>query len=145
MYLPFLMERNEVRKMYYLHIYNSEREGSVVLPFKDTDLMIDYVLDQHKRMMEYLKSDNKKYQNVVSFWDKDKYNETLKEAMENFDFCVFKSMNITILYELTLEYNEEMHSERDKREEAIHWEIIKDYPLNKKEIVDLMIDPGREF
>lgn len=144
MYLPFLMERNEVRKMYYLRIYNSERVGSVVLPFEDIDSVIDYVLNQHKRMMEYLKSDNQKYQNVVSFWDKDKHDMTLKESMENFDFGIFTPMYISITYELTPEYNEERYSEKIVGEEVISWEIIKNYPLKQQEIIDLMIDPGRE-
>lgn len=45
-------------------------------------------------------------------------------------------MEITICYELTPEYNEEKHSEKTKRTEVIHWEIIKNYPLKEKEIVN---------
>ena len=54
-------------------------------------------------------------------------------------------MEITIFYELTPQYNEEKHSEKTKRTEVIHWEIIKNYPLKEKEIVNLMMNPDYEF
>ncbi|CUP51082.1 Uncharacterised protein [Anaerostipes hadrus] len=132
--------------MYYLSIYNSEKEGSIMLPFNnDLDSLVEYVVDQHERMMKLLKSDNKKYQRIRSFYDKNRCDESLAESIKNFDFGIFYSMNITITYELTPEYNEKMHSEMVEREETIHWEIMKKYPLKEKGIIDLMISPEYYF
>lgn len=135
--------------MYYLHIYNSEKEeGSIVLPFKDMQpmiTMINFVVDQYQKTIKRLKTNNKKYQKITSTWDKNKYDETLEESIKNFEFGIFCSMEITICYELTPEYNEEKHSEKTKRTEVIHWEIIKNYPLKEKEIVNLMMNPDYEF
>ena len=111
--------------MYYLHIYNSEKEeGSIVLPFEDMQPMINFVVDQYQKTIKRLKTNNKKYQKITSTWDKNKYDETLEESIKNFEFEIFCSMEITICYELTPEYNEEKHSEKTKRTEVIHWEII---------------------
>lgn len=132
--------------MYYLHIYNSEKEeGSIVLPFEDMQPMINFVVDQYQKTIKRLKTNNKKYQKITSTWDKNKYDETLEESIKNFEFEIFCSMEITICYELTPEYNEEKHSEKTKRTEVIHWEIIKNYPLKEKEIVNLMMNPDYEF
>lgn len=132
--------------MYYLHIYNSEKEeGSIVLPFEDMQPMINFVVDQYQKTIKRLKTNNKKYQKITSTWDKNKYDETLEESIKNFEFGIFCSMEITICYELTPEYNEEKHSEKTKRTEVIHWEIIKNYPLKEKEIVNLMMNPDYEF
>ena len=102
--------------MYYLHIYNSEKEeGSIVLPFEDMQPMINFVVDQYQKTIKRLKTNNKKYQKITSTWDKNKYDETLEESIKNFEFGIFCSMEITICYELTPEYNEEKHSEKTKR------------------------------
>ena len=132
--------------MYYLRIYSSEKGGSVMLPFNnDLEALIAYVIDQYERMMKYLKSDNKKYQKIISFWDKNKSDETLEDSIKNFDFGIFQSMNVSINYQLTPEYNEKMHSEMVEREEVVYWEIMKKYPLKEKGIVDLMLKSEHDF
>ena len=51
--------------MYYLHIYNSEKEeGSIVLPFEDMQPMINFVVDQYQKTIKRLKTNNKKYQKI---------------------------------------------------------------------------------
>lgn len=94
---------------------------------------------------EYRKMKSMSDQKITSTWDKNKYDETLEESIKNFEFGIFCSMEITICYELTPEYNEEKHSEKTKRTEVIHLEIIKNYPLKEKEIVNLMMNPDYEF
>lgn len=132
--------------MYYLNIYKSEKDGSIMLPFNnDIESLIEYVVDQYERMMRHLKSDHNKYQKITSTWDKNIYDEPLKESIKNFSFGIFQSMNISIVYELTPEYNEKMHSEKVEREETIHWEIVKKYPLKEKGIIDLMTRPEYYF
>lgn len=132
--------------MYYLNIYKSEKDGSIMLPFNnDIESLIEYVVDQYERMMKHLKSDHNKYQKITSTWDKNIYDEPLKESIKNFSFGIFQSMNISIVYELTPEYNEKMHSEKVEREETIHWEIVKKYPLKEKGIIDLMTRPEYYF
>ena len=82
--------------MYYLHIYNSEKEeGSIVLPFEDMQPMINFVVDQYQKTIKRLKTNNKKYQKITSTWDKNKYDETLEESIKNFEFGIFCSMEIT--------------------------------------------------
>ena len=45
--------------MYYLRIYSSEKDGSIMLPFNnDLESLIEYVVDQYERMMKHLKSDH---------------------------------------------------------------------------------------
>ena len=40
--------------MYYLHIYNSEKEeGSIVLPFEDMQPMINFVVDQYQKTIKH--------------------------------------------------------------------------------------------
>lgn len=52
--------------MYYLHIYNSEKEeGSIVLPFEDMQPMINFVVDQYQKTIKRLKTNNKKYQKIT--------------------------------------------------------------------------------
>ena len=132
--------------MYYLNIYKSEKDGSIMLPFNnDIESLIEYVVDQYERMMKHLKSDHNKYQKITSTWDKNIYDEPLKESIKNFSFGIFQSMNISIVYELTPEYNEKMHSEKVEREETIHWEIVRKYPLKEKGIIDLMTRPEYYF
>lgn len=132
--------------MYYLRIYSSEKDGSIMLPFNnDLESLITYVVDQYERMMKHLKSDHNKYQKITSTWDKNIYDEPLKESIKNFSFGIFQSMNISIVYELTPEYNEKMHSEKVEREETIHWEIVRKYPLKEKGIIDLMTRPEYYF
>ena len=132
--------------MYYLNIYKSEKDGSIMLPFNnDIESLIEYVVDQYERMMRHLKSDHNKYQKITSTWDKNIYDEPLKESIKNFSFGIFQSMNISIVYELTPEYNEKMHSEKVEREETIHWEIVRKYPLKEKGIIDLMTRPEYYF
>lgn len=132
--------------MYYLNIYKSEKDGSIMLPFNnDIESLIEYVVDQYERMMKHLKSDHNKYQKITSTWDKNIYDEPLKESIKNFSFGIFQSMNISIVYELTPEYNEKMHSEKVEREETIHWEIVRKYPLKEKGILDLMLRPDYDF
>lgn len=132
--------------MYYLNIYKSEKDGSIMLPFNnDIESLIEYVVDQYERMMKHLKADHNKYQKITSTWDKNIYDEPLKESIKNFSFGIFQSMNISIVYELTPEYNEKMHSEKVEREETIHWEIVKKYPLKEKGILDLMLRPEYYF
>lgn len=132
--------------MYYLRIYSSEKDGSIMLPFNnDLESLIEYVVDQYERMMKHLKSDHNKYQKITSTWDKNIYDEPLKESIKNFSFGIFQSMNISIVYELTPEYNEKMHSEKVEREETIHWEIVRKYPLKEKGILDLMLRPDYDF
>ena len=66
--------------MYYLNIYKSEKDGSIMLPFNnDIESLIEYVVDQYERMMKHLKSDHNKYQKITSTWDKNIYDEPLKE------------------------------------------------------------------
>lgn len=73
--------------MYYLHIYNSEKEeGSIVLPFEDMQPMINFVVDQYQKTIKRLKTNNKKYQKITSTWDKNKYDETLEESIKNYEF-----------------------------------------------------------
>ena len=132
--------------MYYLNIYKSEKDGSIMLPFNnDIESLIEYVVNQYERMMKHLKSDHNKYQKITSTWDKNIYDEPLKESIKNFSFGIFQSMNISIVYELTPEYNEKMHSEKVEREETIHWEIVRKYPLKEKGILDLMLRPDYDF
>ena len=132
--------------MFYLIIYKSEKDGSIRLPFNnDIESLIEYVVDQYERMMRHLKSDHNKYQKITSTWDKNIYDEPLKESIKNFSFGIFQSMNISIVYELTPEYNEKMHSEKVEREETIHWEIVRKYPLKEKRILDLMLRPDYDF
>ena len=132
--------------MNYLNIYKSEKDGSIMLPFNnDIESLIEYVVDQYERMMKHLKSDHNKYQKITSTWDKNIYDEPLKESIKNFSFGIFQSMNISIVYELTPEYNEKMHSEKVEREETIHWEIVRKYPLKEKGIIDLMTRPEYYF
>lgn len=132
--------------MYYLNIYKSEKDGSIMLPFNnDIESLIEYVVDQYERMMKHLKADHNKYQKITSTWDKNIYDEPLKESIKNFSFGIFQSMNISIVYELTPEYNEKMHSEKVEREETIHWEIVRKYPLKEKGILDLMLRPDYDF
>lgn len=39
--------------MYYLNIYKSEKDGSIMLPFNnDIESLIEYVVDQYERMMK---------------------------------------------------------------------------------------------
>lgn len=117
-----------------------------MLPFNnDIESLIEYVVDQYERMMKHLKSDHNKYQKITSTWDKNIYDEPLKESIKNFSFGIFQSMNISIVYELTPEYNEKMHSEKVEREETIHWEIVRKYPLKEKGIIDLMTRPEYYF
>ena len=57
--------------MYYLNIYKSEKDGSIMLPFNnDIESLIEYVVDQYERMMKHLKADHNKYQKITSTWDK---------------------------------------------------------------------------
>lgn len=133
--------------MYYLRIYSSEKDGSIMLPFNnDLESLITYVVDQHERIIRYLESNNKKYEKIAFIWDKDRYDETLEVSIRNFDFGIFQSMNVQIFYDLTPEYDKEMHSEEriDKRE-VIHLEIMKKYPLKEKGIIDLMTRPEYYF
>ena len=129
--------------MYYLRIYSSEKDGSIMLPFNnDLESLITYVVDQHERIIRYLESNNKKYEKIAFIWDKDRYDETLEVSIRNFDFGIFQSMNVQIFYDLTPEYDKEMHSEeRIDRREVIHLEIMKKYPLKEKGIIDLMTRP----
>ena len=133
--------------MYYLRIYSSEKDGSIMLPFNnDLESLITYVVDQHERIIRYLESNNKKYEKIAFIWDKDRYDETLEVSIRNFDFGIFQSMNVQIFYDLTPEYDKEMHSEeRIDRREVIHLEIMKKYPLNEKGIIDLMTRPEYYF
>ena len=132
--------------MYYLNIYKSEKDGSIMIPFNnDMESLIEYVVGQYERMMKHLKADHNKYQRITSTWDKNRYDEPLKESIKTFSFGIFQSMNISIVYELTPEYNEKMHSEKVEREETIHWEIVKKYPLKEKGILDLMLRPEYDF
>lgn len=133
--------------MYYLRIYSSEKDGSIILPFNnDLESLITYVVDQHERIIRYLESNNKKYEKIAFIWDKDRYDETLEVSIRNFDFGIFQSMNVQIFYDLTPEYDKEMHSEeRIDRREVIHLEIMKKYPLKEKGIIDLMTRPEYYF
>lgn len=133
--------------MYYLRIYSSEKDGSIMLPFNnDLESLITYVVDQHERIIRYLESNNKKYEKIAFIWDKDRYDETLEVSTRNFDFGIFQSMNVQIFYDLTPEYDKEMHSEeRIDRREVIHLEIMKKYPLKEKGIIDLMTRPEYYF
>lgn len=133
--------------MYYLRIYSSEKDGSIMLPFNnDLESLITYVVDQHERIIQYLESNNKKYEKIAFIWDKDRYDETLEVSIRNFDFGIFQSMNVQIFYDLTPEYDKEMHSEeRIDRREVIHLEIMKKYPLKEKGIIDLMTRPEYYF
>lgn len=133
--------------MYYLRIYSSEKDGSIMLPFNnDLESLITYVVDQHERIIRYLESNNKKYEKIAFIWDKDRYDETLEVSIRNFDFGIFQSMNVQIFYDLTPEYDKEMHSEeRIDRREVIHLEITKKYPLKEKGIIDLMTRPEYYF
>ena len=133
--------------MYYLRIYSSEKDGSIMLPFNnDIESLITYVVDQHERIIRYLESNNKKYEKIAFIWDKDRYDETLEVSIRNFDFGIFQSMNVQIFYDLTPEYDKEMHSEeRIDRREVIHLEIMKKYPLKEKGIIDLMTRPEYYF
>lgn len=133
--------------MYYLNIYKSEKDGSIMLPFNnDIESLITYVVDQHERIIRYLESNNKKYEKIAFIWDKDRYDETLEVSIRNFDFGIFQSMNVQIFYDLTPEYDKEMHSEeRIDRREVIHLEIMKKYPLKEKGIIDLMTRPEYYF
>ena len=133
--------------MYYLRIYSSEKDGSIMLPFNnDLESLITYVVDQHERILRYLESNNKKYEKIAFIWDKDRYDETLEVSIRNFDFGIFQSMNVQIFYDLTPEYDKEMHSEeRIDRREVIHLEIMKKYPLKEKGIIDLMTRPEYYF
>ena len=133
--------------MYYLRIYSSEKDGSIMLPFNnDLESLITYVVDQHERIIRYLESNNKKYEKTAFIWDKDRYDETLEVSIRNFDFGIFQSMNVQIFYDLTPEYDKEMHSEeRIDRREVIHLEIMKKYPLKEKGIIDLMTRPEYYF
>ena len=133
--------------MYYLRIYSSEKDGSIMLPLNnDLESLITYVVDQHERIIRYLESNNKKYEKIAFIWDKDRYDETLEVSIRNFDFGIFQSMNVQIFYDLTPEYDKEMHSEeRIDRREVIHLEIMKKYPLKEKGIIDLMTRPEYYF
>ena len=133
--------------MYYLRISSSEKDGSIMLPFNnDLESLITYVVDQHERIIRYLESNNKKYEKIAFIWDKDRYDETLEVSIRNFDFGIFQSMNVQIFYDLTPEYDKEMHSEeRIDRREVIHLEIMKKYPLKEKGIIDLMTRPEYYF
>ena len=133
--------------MYYLRIYSSEKDGSIMLPFNnDLESLITYVVDQHERIIRYLESNNKKYEKIAFIWDKDRYDETLEVSIRNFDLGIFQSMNVQIFYDLTPEYDKEMHSEeRIDRREVIHLEIMKKYPLKEKGIIDLMTRPEYYF
>lgn len=133
--------------MYYLRIYSSEKDGSIMLPFNnDLESLITYVVDQHERIIRYLESNNKKYEKIAFIWDKDRYDETLEVSIRNFDFGIFQSMNVQIFYDLTPEYDKEMHSEEKiDRREVIHLEIMKKYPLKEKGIIDLMTRPEYYF
>lgn len=133
--------------MYYLRIYSSEKDGSIMLPFNnDLESLITYVVDQHERIIRYLESNNKKYEKIAFIWDKDRYDETLEVSIRNFDFGIFQSMNVQIFYDLTPEYDKEMHSEeRIDRREVIHLEIMKKYTLKEKGIIDLMTRPEYYF
>lgn len=133
--------------MYYLRIYSGEKDGSIMLPFNnDLESLITYVVDQHERIIRYLESNNKKYEKIAFIWDKDRYDETLEVSIRNFDFGIFQSMNVQIFYDLTPEYDKEMHSEeRIDRREVIHLEIMKKYPLKEKGIIDLMTRPEYYF
>lgn len=133
--------------MYYLRIYSSEKDGSIMLPFNnDLESLITYVVDQHERIIRYWESNNKKYEKIAFIWDKDRYDETLEVSIRNFDFGIFQSMNVQIFYDLTPEYDKEMHSEeRIDRREVIHLEIMKKYPLKEKGIIDLMTRPEYYF
>lgn len=133
--------------MYYLRIYSSEKDGSIMFPFNnDLESLITYVVDQHERIIRYLESNNKKYEKIAFIWDKDRYDETLEVSIRNFDFGIFQSMNVQIFYDLTPEYDKEMHSEeRIDRREVIHLEIMKKYPLKEKGIIDLMTRPEYYF
>lgn len=133
--------------MYYLRIYSSEKDGSIMLPFNnDLESLITYVVDQHERIIRYLESNNKKYEKIAFIWDKYRYDETLEVSIRNFDFGIFQSMNVQIFYDLTPEYDKEMHSEeRIDRREVIHLEIMKKYPLKEKGIIDLMTRPEYYF
>ena len=133
--------------MYYLRIYSSEKDGSIMLPFNnDLESLITYVVDQHERIIRYLESNNKKYEKIAFIWDKDRYDETLEVSIRNFDFGIFQFMNVQIFYDLTPEYDKEMHSEeRIDRREVIHLEIMKKYPLKEKGIIDLMTRPEYYF
>lgn len=93
-----------------------------------------------------MESNNKKYEKIAFIWDKDRYDETLEVSIRNFDFGIFQSMNVQIFYDLTPEYDKEMHSEeRIDRREVIHLEIMKKYPLKEKGIIDLMTRPEYYF
>ena len=129
--------------MYYLRIYSSEKDGSIMLPFNnDLESLITYVVDQHERIIRYLESNNKKYEKIAFIWDKDRYDETLEVSIRNFDFGIFQSMNVQIFYD----FDKEMHSEeRIDRREVIHLEIMKKYPLKEKGIIDLMTRPEYYF
>lgn len=118
-----------------------------MLPFNnDLESLITYVVDQHERIIRYLESNNKKYEKIAFIWDKDRYDETLEVSIRNFDFGIFQSMNVQIFYDLTPEYDKEMHSEeRIDRREVIHLEIMKKYPLKEKGIIDLMTRPEYYF
>ena len=70
--------------MYYLRIYSSEKDGSIMLPFNnDLESLITYVVDQHERIIRYLESNNKKYEKIAFIWDKDRYDETLEVSIQN--------------------------------------------------------------
>lgn len=118
-----------------------------MLPFNnDLEALITYVVNQHERIIRYLESNNKKYEKIAFIWDKDRYDETLEVSIRNFDFGIFQSMNVQIFYDLTPEYDKEMHSEeRIDRREVIHLEIMKKYPLKEEGIIDLMTRPGYYF
>ena len=133
--------------MYYLRIYSSEKDGSIMLPFNnDLESLITYVVDQHERIIRYLESNNKKYEKIAFIWDKDRSDEPLEVSIRNFDFGIFQSMNVQIFYDLTPEYDKEMHSEeRIDRREVIHLEIMKKYPLKEKGIIVLMTRPEYYF
>lgn len=114
--------------------------------YNDLESLITYVVDQHERIIRYLESNNKKYEKIAFIWDKDRYDETLEVSIRNFDFGIFQSMNVQIFYDLTPEYDKEMHSEeRIDRREVIHLEIMKKYPLKEKGIIDLMTRPEYYF
>ena len=77
--------------MYYLRIYSSEKDGSIMLPFNnDLESLITYVVDQHERIIRYLESNNKKYEKIAFIWDKDRYDETLEVSIRNFDFGILR-------------------------------------------------------
>lgn len=79
--------------MYYLNIYKSEKDGSIMLPFNnDMESLIEYVVGQYERMMKHLKADHNKYQRITSTWDKNRYDEPLKESIKSFSFGIFQSI-----------------------------------------------------